>query len=120
MRSHILGCTELDLGNGFCKNIPLYHASGGSGDSGGSGGRPYRDLHAGPARPTRRIEHVPYLNETASTVYDVERLQMARARNPKNAAVVPHHDSVELDRELDRYFRTHVMSAHGKSVSVSR
>ncbi|MEU3613367.1 hypothetical protein ABZ725_13780 [Streptomyces sp. NPDC006872] len=143
MRSHILGCTELDqqrlrqvleplasvptveegydeLGNGYWKNIPLHNASSGGGD------RPHRDLHAGPAQPTRHIEHVPYLDETTTTVSNVERLQMARARNPKNAAVIPHRDFVELDRELDDILfplpsgSVILPSAHGNSASASR
>ncbi|MFF2200001.1 aspartyl/asparaginyl beta-hydroxylase domain-containing protein [Streptomyces sp. NPDC058145] len=123
MRSHILGRIELDqerlrkdldylaavptveeeydeFSNGFWKNIPLYNASGGSED------RLYRDLEGAPARPTRHAEHVPYLDEIITTVYDQDRLQMARTRNLKNAIVIPHRDFVELDRELDLYFRT--------------
>lgn len=126
MRSHILGRIELDqerlakdlaylaavptveeeydeFSNGFWKNIPLYNASGGSDD------RLYRDLHGAPAQPTEHVGHVPYLNEIITTVYNVERLQMARTRNLKNAIVIPHRDFVELDRELDQYFRTHLM-----------
>ncbi|MFI5752036.1 aspartyl/asparaginyl beta-hydroxylase domain-containing protein [Streptomyces sp. NPDC051644] len=126
VRSHILGRIELDqeclredleylasvptveeeydeLSNGFWKNIPLHHASGGSDD------RLYRDLHGAPAQPTEHVEHVPYLNEIITTVSNVERLQMARTRNPKNAVVIPHHDLVEIDRELDQHFRTRLM-----------
>ncbi|MFI1034719.1 hypothetical protein [Streptomyces sp. NPDC020951] len=143
MRSHIFGCTELDrqrlrqdlehhasaptveegydeLSNGFWKNIPLHNASGGGGD------RPHRDLHAGPAQPARHIEHAPYLNETTTTVSNVERLQMARARNLKNTAVIPHRDFVELDRELDDILfllpsRSVISpSAHGNSAIASR
>nr|P96010.1 RecName: Full=L-proline cis-3-hydroxylase 1; Short=P3H 1; AltName: Full=Proline 3-hydroxylase 1; AltName: Full=Proline 3-hydroxylase type I [Streptomyces sp.]BAA22406.1 L-proline 3-hydroxylase [Streptomyces sp.] len=126
MRSHILGRIELDqerlgrdleylatvptveeeydeFSNGFWKNIPLYNASGGSED------RLYRDLEGSPAQPTKHAEQVPYLNEIITTVYNGERLQMARTRNLKNAVVIPHRDFVELDRELDQYFRTHLM-----------
>lgn len=123
MRSHILGRIELDqerlaedleylatvptveeeydeFSNGFWKNIPLYNASGGSED------RLYRDLQGSPAQPTKHAERVPYLDEIITTVYNAERLQMARTRNLKNAIVIPHRDFVELDRELDQYFRT--------------
>ncbi|MFI5685497.1 aspartyl/asparaginyl beta-hydroxylase domain-containing protein [Streptomyces sp. NPDC051636] len=123
MRSHILGRIALDqerlrkdldylaavptveeeydeFSNGFWKNIPLYNASGGSED------RLYRDLQGTPAQPTEHVQQVPYLNEIITTVYNVERLQMARTRNLKNAIVIPHRDFVELDRELDQYFRT--------------
>lgn len=123
MRSHILGRIELDqerlkkdleylaavptveeeyneFSNGFWKNIPLYNASGGSED------RLYRDLEGEPAQPTEHANQVPYLNEIITTVYDVDRLQMARTRNLKNAIVIPHRDFVELDREPERYFRT--------------
>ncbi|MEZ3179516.1 aspartyl/asparaginyl beta-hydroxylase domain-containing protein [Streptomyces pimonensis] len=126
MRSHILGRIELDqerlakdlaylaavptveeeydeFSNGFWKNIPLYNASGGSDD------RLYRDLHGAAAQITEHVEHVPYLDEIITTVYNGERLQMARTRNLKNAVVIPHRDFVELDRELDQYFRTHLM-----------
>ncbi|WP_250399196.1 aspartyl/asparaginyl beta-hydroxylase domain-containing protein [Streptomyces cellostaticus] len=123
MRSHILGRIELDqerlrkdldylaavptveeeydeFSNGFWKNIPLYNASGGSED------QLYRDLEGAPARPTRHAERVPYLHEIITTVYDQDRLQMARTRNLKNAVVIPHRDFVELDRQVDLYFRT--------------
>ncbi|WP_406725052.1 aspartyl/asparaginyl beta-hydroxylase domain-containing protein [Streptomyces sp. GD-15H] len=123
MRSHILGRIELDqerlkkdleylavvptveeeydeFSNGFWKNIPLYNASGGSED------RLYRDLQDAPAQPTQHAEQVPYLNELVTTVFNQDRVQMARTRNLKNAIVIPHRDFVELDRELDRYFRT--------------
>ncbi|GAA4894961.1 aspartyl/asparaginyl beta-hydroxylase domain-containing protein [Streptomyces coeruleoprunus] len=123
MRSHILGRIELDqdrlkqdldylatvptveeeyneFSNGFWKNIPLYNATGGSED------RLYRDLDGAAAQPTGHAAHVPYLNEIITTVYNVDRLQMARTRNLKNAIVIPHRDFVELDREVDLYFRT--------------
>ncbi|MFF0835235.1 MULTISPECIES: aspartyl/asparaginyl beta-hydroxylase domain-containing protein [unclassified Streptomyces] len=123
MRSHILGRIELDqerlrkdldylaavptveeeydeFSNGFWKNIPLYNASGGSEDL------LYRDLDGAAVRPTRHAEQVPYLDEIITTVYDQQRVQMARTRNLKNAVVIPHRDFVELDRELDLYFRT--------------
>ncbi|MFF0854543.1 aspartyl/asparaginyl beta-hydroxylase domain-containing protein [Streptomyces sp. NPDC003280] len=123
MRSHILGRIELDqerlrkdldylaavptveeeydeFSNGFWKNIPLYNASGGSEDL------LYRDLDGAAVRPTRHAEQVPYLDEIITTVYDQQRVQMARTRNLKNAVVIPHRDFVELDRELALYFRT--------------
>lgn len=123
MRSHILGRIELDqqrlkkdleylatvptreeeydeFSNGFWKNIPLYNASAGSEDG------LYRDLQGSPARPTGHAKHVPYLDEIISMVYNTGQLQMARTRNLKNAIVLPHRDFVELDRELDQYFRT--------------
>ncbi|MGW5372552.1 aspartyl/asparaginyl beta-hydroxylase domain-containing protein [Streptomyces sp. NPDC004009] len=123
MRSHILGRIELDqerlrkdldylaavptveeeydeFSNGFWKNIPLYNASGGSEDL------LYRDLDGAAVRPTGHAEQVPYLDEIITTVYDQQRVQMARTRNLKNAVVIPHRDFVELDRELDLYFRT--------------
>ncbi|MER6036916.1 MULTISPECIES: aspartyl/asparaginyl beta-hydroxylase domain-containing protein [unclassified Streptomyces] len=126
MRSHILGRIELDqerlakdlahlaavptveeeydeFSNGFWKNIPLYNASGGIDD------RLYRDLNGSPARPTDHVEHVPYLSEIITTVYNADRLQMARTRNLKNAVIIPHRDFVELDRDLEQYFRTHLM-----------
>lgn len=126
MRSHILGRIELDqerlakdlaylaavptveeeydeFSNGFWKNIPLYNASGGSDD------RLYRDLRGATAQPTDHLQRVPYLDEIINAVYNGERLQMARTRNLKNAIVIPHRDFVELDRELDQYFRTHLM-----------
>ncbi|MEV0558630.1 aspartyl/asparaginyl beta-hydroxylase domain-containing protein [Streptomyces sp. NPDC050597] len=123
MRSHILGRIELDqerlkkdlaylaavptveeeydeFSNGFWKNIPLYNASGSSED------QLYRDLKGAPPQPTKHAEQVPYLDEIITTVYKIDRLQMARTRNLKNAIVIPHRDFVELDRELDLYFRT--------------
>ncbi|MGY1495117.1 aspartyl/asparaginyl beta-hydroxylase domain-containing protein [Streptomyces sp. QTS52] len=122
MRSHILGCIELDqeclreglgylasvspveeeygeLDNGLWKNIPLYNASGGSDD------RLFGDLHSAPAQSPEHVEHVPYLNETVIMVSNVERLQMARTRNLKNAVVIPRRDLAELDQ----YFRIHLM-----------
>ncbi|GEK03976.1 aspartyl/asparaginyl beta-hydroxylase domain-containing protein [Streptomyces sp. NPDC004596] len=123
MRSHILGRIELDrtrlapdlaylaavptveeeydeFSNGFWKHVPLWNASGDSED------RLYRDLKDTAARPTAHVEHVPYLKEIVTTVFDGTHLQMARSRNLKNAIVIPHRDFVELDREVDRYFRT--------------
>lgn len=123
MRSHLIGRMELDqervrrdleylaavptveeeyneFSNGFWKNIPLYNASGSGED------RLYRDIHGAAARPTEHAERVPYLNEIINTVYNVDRMQMARSRNLKNAVVVPHRDFVELDRGADRYLRT--------------
>ncbi len=123
MRSHILGKIELDparlapdleylaavptveeeydeFANGFWKNVALWNASGGSDDL------LYRDLDGSPAKPTEHADHVPYLNEIITTVYNGDRLQMARSRNLKNAVVIPHRDFVELDRGLDQYFRT--------------
>lgn len=123
MRSHILGRIELDqdrmkkdldylatvptvdeeydeFSNGFWKNISLYNASGDVEDG------LYRDLEGASVKPTAHAEHVPYLNEIISTVYNTDRLQMARTRNLKNAIVIPHRDFVELDREPDQYFRT--------------
>lgn len=123
MRSHILGRIELDqdrlkkdlaylaavptveeeydeFSNGFWKNIPLYNASGSTEDG------LYRDLQGAAVRPTTHAGRVPYLNEIITTVYNVDRLQMARTRNLKNAIVIPHRDFVELDREIDQYFRT--------------
>ncbi|MCX2969329.1 aspartyl/asparaginyl beta-hydroxylase domain-containing protein [Streptomyces sp. TRM70308] len=123
MRSRILGKIELDrarlapdleylaavptveeeydeFSNGFWKNIPLWNATGGGDD------RLYRDLDGAAARPTRHAERVPYLRELVTTVFNVERVQMARSRNLKNAVVIPHRDFVELDRDLDSYVRT--------------
>nr|O09345.1 RecName: Full=L-proline cis-3-hydroxylase 2; Short=P3H 2; AltName: Full=Proline 3-hydroxylase 2; AltName: Full=Proline 3-hydroxylase type II [Streptomyces sp.]1E5R_A Chain A, PROLINE OXIDASE [Streptomyces sp. TH1]1E5R_B Chain B, PROLINE OXIDASE [Streptomyces sp. TH1]1E5S_A Chain A, PROLINE OXIDASE [Streptomyces sp. TH1]1E5S_B Chain B, PROLINE OXIDASE [Streptomyces sp. TH1]AAB60894.1 L-proline 3-hydroxylase type II [Streptomyces sp. TH1] len=123
MRSHILGKIELDqtrlapdlaylaavptveeeydeFSNGFWKHVPLWNASGDSED------RLYRDLKDAAAQPTAHVEHVPYLKEIVTTVFDGTHLQMARSRNLKNAIVIPHRDFVELDREVDRYFRT--------------
>jgi hypothetical protein len=122
MRSHILGKIELDharlakdldylaavptveeeydeFSNGFWKNVPLWNASGDGED------RLYRDV-PGSAIATEHAGQVPYLGEIVQTVFNGDRLKMARTRNLKNAVVIPHRDFVELELDTDRYFRT--------------